>query len=182
MRFNSNTTSLGPTKRFLFGRIFPLPFLIIGAAILFFGLRSIQRAKASSDWPSVSGIVVSSAVDSSRGDNGTTYKAEILYDYEVNSTKYSSNRVGYGDYGSSNPSGARQVVNRYKEGLVVDVFYMPESPEESVLEVGIHKRTYFLPAFGLVFFLVGLGILLFLPKQLKKQAEQVGLVDAEEPV
>lgn len=151
-----------------------MPFLIVGAAVLFFGLRSLQRAKASSDWPSVSGIVVSSEVDSNRGDDGTTYSAEILYDFEVDGITYSSNRVGYGDYGSSNPSGARRMVNRYQEGSEVDVFYMPENPEESVLEAGVHSRTYFLPAFGLVFFLAGLGMLLFLPRLLRKEGEHGG--------
>jgi hypothetical protein len=134
MQFNSSSKPLGSKGRFFFGRIFPLPFIIAGACILFFGLRSIQRANNSSNWPSVSGLIVSSNLDSSRGDNGTTYSAEVLYDYKVDNTKYSSNRVGYGDYRSSNPSGARKIVNKYPKGKEVSVFYMPNDPEESVLE------------------------------------------------
>ncbi len=114
---------------------------------------------------------MSSDLDRNRGDDGTTYSAEILYDYKVDGETYSSNRVGYGDYGSSNPSGARKVVNKYPEGLELEVFYMPDKPDESVLEVGIQKRTYFLPAFGAVFFVVGLAMFIFLPKLLNKQVE-----------
>jgi hypothetical protein len=172
MRFNTNSKSVVTIGRFLLGRLFPLPFLIAGANVMFFGLRSMDRAKASTEWPSVRGVVVLSEVDSRGGHRGTSYFAEVLYDYEVDGAKHCSNRIGYGDYGYSNPNEARKTVNRYPKGKEVDVFYMPEKPEESVLEVGIHIRTYFLPTFGAVFFLAGLGMIVFLPKLRAKQAEQ----------
>lgn len=171
MSLKTNSTPLGPTGRFFFKRIFPLPFLIIGACVLFFGFRSMGRAKASLEWPSVNGVVASSEIDKKRGDNGTTYSAEILYDYEVGGVTYSSNRVGYGDFGSSDPSWARKVVNRYPQGKEVTVYYMPDKPEESTLEKGVHKKTYLLPAFGSVFFLAGLAMFVYLPKLIAKQAE-----------
>lgn len=139
---------------------------------MFFGLRTMKLAHDSSDWPFVSGIIVSSHIDSISGDNGTTYSAEVLYDYTVDNTKYSSNQVALGSYGSSNPGAARQTVNEYPEGKEVSVFYMPNDPEESVLEVGIHGVTYFLPVFGAVFFLSGLGMFIFLPRLLEKQASK----------
>lgn len=78
----------------------------------------MQGAKESIYWLSVSGIVMPSSVESHQKNskNGTTYKAEIFYDYKVNGTKHSSNRVGYGDFSSSNPSCARSVANQYLAG------------------------------------------------------------------
>jgi hypothetical protein len=172
MRLHSSSKPLGPIGRFCFGRIFPLPFLIVGAIFLLIGLRSMQRAQESTNWPSVAAVIVSSSVDSRSGNKGTTYQAKVLYDYTVDGTQYSSNRIGYGDYGSSNPGHAREVVNQYPKGSKVEVFYMPDHPEESVLEPGIHLRTYFIPAFGAVFLFAGAGMFIFLPRILRKQAEQ----------
>lgn len=96
MRFNTNSKSVVTIGRFLLGRLFPLPFLIAGANVMFFGLRSMDRAKASTEWPSVRGVVVLSEVDSRGGHRGTSYFAEVLYDYEVDGAKHCSNRIGYG--------------------------------------------------------------------------------------
>ena len=54
----------------------------------------------------------------------------------------------------------------------MNVFYMPKKPGESVLEIGIHSRIYFIPAFGAGFFLMGLEMFVFVPNLLKKHAEQ----------
>ena len=172
MHLDSRNQQTGPTKRFYFCRIFPIPFALIGAIILFVGTQSLQRSYESVNWPSASGIVVSSEIDKRRKNNGTTYSAEILYDYTVDGEAFSSNRVSYGDLGSSNPSRARKIVNRYPKGSTVEVYYMPGKPEESVLETGIQKSTYFLPAFGSVFLIVGIAMFFFMPRILKGQAEQ----------
>lgn len=151
----------------LWGRLFPLPFMITGGLLLFFGLRSVQRAKESEHWPSVAGVIVSSEIDTNRGDEGTTYSAEILYDYSVNEVLYSSNQINYGEISSSDPSSARKIVNRYSAGDEVKVFYLEGDPEESVLEPGITAGAFFLPSFGAVFFIAGVGMFIFLPKLLK---------------
>lgn len=158
-----------------FAWLFPIPFVIAGAVTLTLGVRSLWFARESSSWPSTSGVVIHSDVETSRGNKGTTYQAEIMYDYEVDGSTYSSNRVGYGDYGSSNPSPARQMVNRYPKGKSVTVYYQEEDPEQSCLEPGVHGRTYFLPSFGAVFFFAGLGMWIYLPRVVRKQNQNADI-------
>lgn len=171
MKFHqSSNQSPSPLMRFIFGRLFGLPFAIVGGVVLFTGGRALWDARASSSWPTVAGIVAASEVESHSGDDGITYSAEVMYDYEVGKVKYSSNRIAFGDYGSSNPGRARGIVNRYPKGADVTVAYQPADPGKSVLEVGVQWQAFFMPAFGLVFFTVGCLMLVFLPKIMRKQA------------
>jgi len=141
--------------------LLPIISIILGASLLLFGLRNLYLAHASRDWPSVSGHVISSELNRNRTTDGTTYSAEVLYEYEVGDTIYSSNHIGYGDLSSGNPSSSRRIVNKYPSGGGVNVFYRPNNPEESVIEVGIHGKSFLLPIAGSVFFLSGL--VLFVP-------------------
>jgi len=159
--------------QFFFSRIFPLIFVVVGASVVFFGIRGLTRARASIEWPSTQGTIVESSVERHRssGSNGssTTYHAEILYEFVVDGTTYNGDRVAYGDYGSSSPSHARHIVNRYPEGKSIAVYYMPGNPEECLLEPGMKGQSWFLPGIGLIFFTAGSLMAVFLPKALKKQ-------------
>lgn len=159
--------------KFFFSRIFPLIFLAIGAGVSFFGLRGLGRAKASAGWPTAQGTVMESSVDRRRssGSSGssTTYHAEILYEFSAEGTTFNGSRVAYGDYGSSNPSHARRIVNNYPKGKSVTVYYMPGNPEECLLEPGMKVKSWFLPGFGLIFLSAGCLMVVFLPKAIKAQ-------------
>ena len=135
-------------------------FIVAGAIVAFFGINGLVKAKASVDWPSSPGQIVSSSVEShhSTGDSGessTTYHAEILYEFSVEETTFNGNRVAYGDYGSNSPSHARRIANRYPKGKSVTVYYMPENPEECLLEPGLKAQAWVLPSLGLIFFAAG---------------------------
>ena len=146
--------------KFFFSRIFPFMFVVAGAIIAFIGINGLVKAKASVDWPSSPGQVVSSSVESHRstGDSGrssTTYHAEILYEFSVEGITFNGTRVAYGDYGSSSSSHARRIANRYPKGKSVTVYYMPETPEECLLEPGLQAQAWMLPGLGLIFFAAG---------------------------
>lgn len=164
---------MSPGMKFFFSRIFPLLFILVGASVLFLGLRGLVRAKASVDWPNTQGEIVESSVDRRRssGNDGssTTYHAEILYEFSVDGTLFNGSRVAYGDYGSSNPSHARRIVNNYPKGKSVTVYYMPGNPEESLLEPGVKAKAWFVPGFGLIFFIAGSLMAAFLPMAIRKQ-------------
>jgi hypothetical protein len=159
--------------KFFMLRIFPLIFVVVGAVIAFLGIRGLVRAKASLQWPSIQGQILESSVERhhSSGSNGssTTYHAEILYKFILNDTTFNGNRVAYGDYGSSNPSHARQIVNKYPKNKIITVYYMPDNPEECLLEPGVKMQSWFLPAFGIIFFTVGCLMAIFIPRAIRKQ-------------
>ena len=166
-----SVTQMSPGMSFFFARIFPLPFILVGAATLFFGGRSLHRAKESVAWPEANGQIMSSGVEYRRGDKGGgTYHAEIRYTFTVNGQTHSGNKIAFGDYGSSNPSHARGVVNRYPKDKSVSVRYMPTDPDVCILEPGIQGQAWALPGFGLLSLAVGTLMALFLPKAMKKQA------------
>jgi len=160
-----------PSVRFFFFRIFPWPFIIAGAILLGFGLLGVIRARASTEWPTARGEIVSASVErhqrSGTGagrSGGTTYHAEVLYDFSIEGTKYSGTRVAFGDYGASDAAHARNIVNRYPKGERVSVHYMPDNPEVCVLEPGTKVQTWLLAGIGLIFFCVGSGMALLLAK------------------
>jgi hypothetical protein len=164
---------MSPRLKFFFSRIFPLIFVVIGATIAFFGIRGLILAKASVEWPTAQGSVVESWVDRqfSRDKNRSTYHyyARLFYEFSVDGTTFTGDRVAYGDHGSNDPSHARGVVSRYPQGKTVTVYYMPGNPEECVLEPGLQGQAWFLPGLGLVFFVVGIGLAIIAPGIIRKQ-------------
>ena len=133
-------------------------FVVVGFVVMGFGINSLSNARASESWPSTEGVVISSTVDSHRSqDTGTTYSAEINYEYSVNNETLNSNSIKFGKVSTGNPSDARKYVNKYPAGQSVKVYYNEEDPYEAVLEPGVHASTWFLPVFGAVFALFGSG-------------------------
>jgi len=173
MSTTSSSQQMSARMKFFFSRIFPLIFVAVGASVAFFGIRGLVRAKASVEWPAAQGRIASSVVErhysSSNGRSSTTYHAAILYEFSVHGATFNGTRVAYGDYGSSDPSHAREIVNRYPEGKAVTVHYMPGNPEECVLEPGLKAQSWFMPAFGLIFFAAGILMAIYIPKAMAKQ-------------
>ncbi|MGY8749772.1 MAG: DUF3592 domain-containing protein [Pirellulales bacterium] len=140
-----------------FGFIFGLVFAIIGSVVIyFFGMPIVTKAKASLEWPQVSGVVTASEIQSHRGDDGTTYSADVTFDYIVIDEKLSGDTVYFGDnVQTSSRSAAAKTVRKYPVGKEIQVYYSPESPDESVLEPGATWSSYFLLIFGSIFLAVG---------------------------
>jgi hypothetical protein len=62
-------------------------FALIGICIFDSGIRDLIRAKASVDWPTSPGKVLSSSVEQHHWDDGDTYyHAEVVYEFNVNNT------------------------------------------------------------------------------------------------
>lgn len=135
-------------------------FVIVGVTVFGFGVRQYMRAQKSNSWPYVMGEVVYSDVERRSDEDGTTYSAEVEYEFTVADRLLSGNLVKFGETSSSNSSHARRIVNRYPVGSEVRVFYDPNDPYLSVLEPGVHASTYFMPGFGLIFALFGSGFMI----------------------
>lgn len=161
-------------------RYFLLVFVLVGVVILFLGGRVIVRAHASQRWPTVEGTVVASSVQSKSGNKGgTTYHAEVLYEYRVDGELYSSSTVAFGAYGSSNPAPARKTVNRYPRKSKVVVYYAPEDPTLSTLEPGVSAKSFFLAGIGLLFSSV--GVVMFICSKGWSRSSKEGAQKEEQP-
>ena len=80
-------------------------FLIVGIAVSFWGYTMFKQARESKNWPTTNGKVTFSEVKSSlrrstdsRKPSTTMYSAEVLYEYTVNGSIYTSKKVSLGDY------------------------------------------------------------------------------------
>ena len=129
------------------------------------------------------GRIQNSSVEYHRSDNSGTYHAEVFYTFTVDGQARSGNTVAFGDYGSSNPSHAQGIVNRYPKDKVVSVRYLSTAPDVCVLEPGFHAQALFLPGVGAIFLIVGTLLAVFLPRVMgqpkkDKRTEQTSERDA----
>ncbi len=161
-------TKTSPGMRFFFSRVFPLPFILIGILILYYGWRGLSQARESTGWPSAEGTIQSSAVEVRTSRKSKTYHAAVWYQFDVDGQTHSGNSVSFGDYGSSSSSHAQNIVNRYPQGKAVRVYYLRSDPDTCVLEPGLRLQTWFLPVFGLIFFTAGIFMAIFLPRSMRR--------------
>jgi len=137
--------------------IFSLVFVLAGGATLFlWGIPTIQKAYASQSWPSVQGTITVSNLVTNTDSDGTTYKADIGYNYIASEQTQSGTNVTFGAYSSSNASEMRSIVNRYPLGTSVKVYVDPKDPTNSVLEPGVSLGSFLAAGVGLLFFILGI--------------------------
>ncbi len=167
---------LSPQMKWLSSRLLPIIAAIAGFFIMLWGVLSLMEAKESTDWATTPGTVLSSSVyDSTNHDvdvKKSVYHASVIYEYYVDEKLYSGDRIAFGDYGSGDSSHAEDIVSRYLVGMDITVFYMPDSPDESVLEPGMTMQSYYVLGFGLVFFITGVLLLIYMPTLEEKQKQQ----------
>ena len=149
------------------GVVFGLFFLAGGFASSIFGALSIYRAYESRGWPGVPGVVVSSKVvriSGSRsrrsGPRRTSRAAAVEYRYVVGDQEHVGRRISFA--GTPAGDGARDVVRRYPRGADVTVYYDPDDPSSSVLEVGmVSVAPWILIGIGLPFAFIGLAAVIW---------------------
>jgi hypothetical protein len=118
-----------------------LPILIIGA-IGYFLYKRNQKSTAyrqtAQNWPSTTGTILMSSVQSRRSSSSGGYSnyPVIVYQYTVNGQTYQSQTLKAGEqFFNVNVSWqAQETVNKYAIGKQVTVYYDPNNPAESALE------------------------------------------------
>ena len=133
---------------------------LVGVAFISYGIGEISKAKESVNWPTVSGSVITSKTEkrtSTEGSGSTkktkTYDVAIIkYEYDIDGTSYTSNRIAFG---GQERGSAHTLVSKYPEGKSVKVYYDPADPEVAALEPGMKGGSYFFPIFGAVIILFG---------------------------
>ncbi len=119
---------------------------------------NIYRQTRAESFPTTSGQITASEVESHSDSDGTTYGAAITFTYTVNNNLYSSDTWRFGAWSSSDDDHAREVVGRYPVGQEVTVYYDPDDPESAVLEVGVQPMDMFLLLFLTPFNLIMLWL------------------------
>jgi len=120
-------------------------FIVMGVGAFLLLTNSLIKAAASSHWPSVLGQLQSSeikrvTVTTRRGANRSSIggdRTNFLYSYEVGGQSYSSKRVTFSDYVVKTKNALDALVRKSEKQDLINVYYNPENPKESVLIPGI---------------------------------------------
>src|SRR5207245_947578 len=105
-------------------------------------VRSITRGRASAQWPVAPGEIIWSQLSSSWGRLGREYKPSVTYMYYVGARNYGGSRVDFASPWHSflGRNTARALVEKYRTGRSVQVYYDPGNLTRCVLEPGVPGR------------------------------------------
>ena len=115
-----------------------LLFVVLMAAMAAIdGWSRYKSGKASQNWPSTEGVILTSELKTDLGksdDVDPKYKAAITYRYAVEGYEYTGERVSFAGQTFLKKPKADSLVKRYNRGKRVKVYYDPKTPHVSVLE------------------------------------------------
>jgi hypothetical protein len=140
------------TTREIFGALFTLA----GASILVYCFYCIWLSIVSRHWPSATGLIAVSDLETRRDTDGRTYRAKISFVYTVAGREYIGNHALFGDrvaYSLSGP--ALRLQRKYRPGSPVRVLYDPSDPTKAVLESRVATPLYFMLLLAPVFIALG---------------------------
>lgn len=100
-------------------------------------------SQASLDWPSVEGLITRSELkvwssSSSTRKGANKHDVRVTYEYVVAGRSYSNDVVRF-DQNNGSRSEKQKMVSSHPVGKLVDVFYNPDDPDQSVLQKGSYQ-------------------------------------------
>jgi hypothetical protein len=112
-----------------------------------------RKAQATMAWPSVPGMIHESKLVYQRDAEGrNSPAASVTYSYAINGAPFYGNQIRVGGGGSN----YKALLNRYRAGSPVQVFFDPRNPAAAVLERGA-AALWVWPVVGAVAVVIGLG-------------------------
>jgi len=99
--------------------------------------RFIKGIQATS-WPTTTGKIFNSKLIERWGSEDMEYEASISYSYTALGKEYESNNLYFGLLSPTSKWPAKYLVKKYKRPESIKIYYNPNSPNESVLIVGLN--------------------------------------------
>ena len=140
------------------GLVVGLIFTFVGGALFLFlfALPAIHQV-LSMGWNETPCTVIDSTVRSWSTDDGTSYRADVLYEYHAGGRSWRSNRVDFFSALSSGYDNARDVVGRHRDGSTGTCWVDPRNPGRSVLEKDFRPK-HLLGLLPLAFLIAGAAL------------------------
>lgn len=136
-----------------------LLFIFSGIVLLLLSIYFYKKSKDSIKWSRTKGQISNACLDKFNDSNSTSYRVQVEYSYTVADKVYSSKRKYYGDHLlNSFYWSTKKLVDKYKKGDTIDVYYNPQNPKDAVLEQGVHFSVLVFFISSLVCFSIG-GVL-----------------------
>lgn len=134
-------------------------FFAVGLGLLAYVAYSAGKSKEASTWPVVEGRLLAANIQSSTdSESKTTYGVKVSYEYVVDGTPYTGDRLAFGYASSSGREAHQDILDKLRSGEVVEVRYSPRDPQNSVLSYGFHRSMQFMLAFGITWLLFTSGM------------------------
>ncbi len=154
-------------KRHIGGTLFGLVFFSVAVGFLVFDvLPNLYDWLRMRDWQPVAAQLISSNLESHRGDGSTTYRVVGEYRYIIAGREYSGRRIGINDGGSDNIGDWHQISHQALQQQPLQVWFNPSDPAEAVFDRDLRWGLLgFKLIFVVVFGVVGGGIIWAMGRQ-----------------
>ena len=138
----------------LFGSLFAVSMLLLGALLAGIGLFAMQRHRAAAGWPQAAATIEASSVVAERHFEGKLFfRPVIRYRYAAPGGNYVGDKLATTSRLYPKEATAQRIADRYPLGTTVMARYNPDDPAEAVLERGASGGIWFL-LFGLFCWIV----------------------------
>jgi hypothetical protein len=152
----SQKAKSGRGQKFMIG--FGLLFIVIGGAVFIpMAIVPSIRLAASTAWQATSCTIVSSSMRTWSTDDGTSYRADVLYEYQIGDYLWRSNRVEFFGFLRTGYDEAHEILLRYPDRSSATCWVNPRDPSRSVLDRQFHPK-HLLGLIPLVFILAGWAV------------------------
>jgi hypothetical protein len=109
----------------------------LASGLILVGRYSIRRASESEAWPKVEGLVLESTVAAINQGGRQLFRPVVRYRYEVSGERHEGSRIKWAAVVEFRKfSRARAVLDAYRSGSRVVVYYDPKRPGLAVLQPG----------------------------------------------
>ncbi len=106
------------------------------------------------------GVVTKSKVEVDHDSEGTSYRLDVEYSYEVDGVGFTNDRISYG-MAWNGENEVERMAKRYAVDTRIAVYHDSADPQDSVLIRGISAMDLFLPLFLIPFNIVMIGVFSF---------------------
>lgn len=149
-------------------------FLLAGGAFVYFlAILPIVRVQQAKAWIATPCEILSSEVETHRGDDGDTYRVAITYRYRVDGQTYTGDRYQFVPGSSSGRSGKAKIVRQYPAGSAATCYVNPADPAEAVIERR-YTRDMLFGLIPLVFVFAGAGMMVGGVVTLRRRSAEAG--------
>jgi hypothetical protein len=129
---------------FIMTLVFPMLLMgfalaVLSPVMLFFVVKDWSEVRGTylietTAYRTTKGTVLETSTYETVAKTGPETHYRILYEYNIQDTKFQSTQVTFTRTGSSDESFALRYLEKYPVGKKIDVYYLPDEPNFSVLE------------------------------------------------
>ncbi len=135
--------------------------LVVGASMLLRSGRKLKQFRLSLEWPTVAGKIVRSSLVEETDSEGTSYRAELEFEYSVSNKVLRSSQHTGGKLFADAEECARQIVKDFPVGKSIVVHFDPRNPMSGVLNTGKPHHMIVLMRIGTVALTAGIAIIVY---------------------